>query len=67
MGIVREESDESLFWLVFIQRSGIAADRNAETSTLTTEADQLVRIFAASYRTGKARNRKTIDRAPGTK
>ena len=59
MGIVREESDETLFWLVFIQRAGIAGARDAETSTLTTEADELARIFAASYRTGKARNRKT--------
>ena len=55
LGVVREESDESVFWLLFIQRTGIARERHEQLSTLTDEARQLARIFMASYLTSKER------------
>lgn len=54
LGIVREESDESVFWLMFIQRTGIAGRRRAELDALLDEAHQLARIFMAAYQTSKA-------------
>jgi four helix bundle protein len=57
LGIVREESDESVFWLLFVQRTGMAGDRRAELDALVDEASQLARIFMASYRTSKKRQK----------
>ena len=54
-GLLREESDESLFWLIFVKRSGMAAGSVQTVDELTDEAGQLVRIFGASYRTSKRR------------
>ncbi len=51
IGIVREESDEALYWLKFILQAGVAGASTEGLTELAGEADQLVRIFAASYRT----------------
>lgn len=61
IGLVREESDESLFWLTFIRLAELALGRSSDLKTLTAEADELTRIFAASYHTSRenrARSRK---------
>ena len=58
LGIVLEEADESLFWLVFVQRSGLDAGDRAQLDALANEARQLARIFGASYRTSKPRNKE---------
>jgi four helix bundle protein len=55
MGVVREESDESVLWLLFVQRTGLAAGREPMLTMLLDEARQLTRIFVASYRTGQSR------------
>lgn len=55
IGIVREESDETLFWLKFIQRAGVAGANETSLAALIGEANELTRIFAASYRTSKTR------------
>jgi hypothetical protein len=56
MGIVREEADESLFWLIFLQRSGIA--HGGAVNELIDEGTQLARIFGAAYRTSRGSNNK---------
>ena len=49
MGVVVEEADESVFWLELLTDAGLVeAERVA---VLRDEADQLVALFAASYRT----------------
>jgi len=53
-GVLREESDESLFWLVFIAKAGMVPTTRAELQELTEEADELARIFRATYRTSQA-------------
>lgn len=51
LGIVEEESDESLYWLELIQKSKIAKDINFDQ--LLKEADELTAIFTASRKTSK--------------
>jgi four helix bundle protein len=50
IGVVREEADETLFWLELIVRVGATADAEAAAtaSALTKEADELARIFATT-------------------
>jgi four helix bundle protein len=55
LGTVREESDESLFWLLFIDAVRLGTLRSRQ---LTVEAKELAAIFAAAYRTAKQRLRK---------
>jgi four helix bundle protein len=51
LGVVREESDESAFWLEFFQRTGIAPE--PRTTKLLAEAHELAAITAAAYKTTK--------------
>ena len=53
--IVDEESDESLFWLEFIQGLEIECDKN-ELQALIKEADELTAIFSSAIKTIKAKN-----------
>ena len=53
IGIAREEADESLFWLIFVQRSGMDSSDPSAVAALIDEAGQLARIFSAAYRTAK--------------
>jgi four helix bundle protein len=53
IGTVREEADESLFWLDFIQAATLATGQVVKT--LRMEAQELTAIFSASYRTAKRR------------
>jgi four helix bundle protein len=64
IGIVREESDESLGWLIFVDRAGITSDRRDAGKALLEESLQLARIFGASFRTSreKERNKKRATR-----
>jgi four helix bundle protein len=55
LGIVNEESDESVYWLE-LMRDGNIGDRR-EVGLLLPEAKELRAIFAASYRTAR-RGRK---------
>jgi four helix bundle protein len=52
MGIVEEEADETLFWLEMLIECKKA--RHADLKVLMDEAEQLLRIFAASRMTAKA-------------
>ena len=53
LGVVREEADESAFWLEFMNRSGL--NTTGECAELLREARELTNIFGAAYRTSKAR------------
>jgi len=51
MGIVLEEADETVFWLECMIEAGIV--RQELLQDLLKEANELVAIFAASYRTAR--------------
>ena len=51
LGIVEEESDESLFWLELTTEAGLIS--KDKTSALMSEADELTAIFTASRKTAK--------------
>ena len=53
LGVIREEADECVLWLLFIQRAGMADDRQRSVDALLDEARQLTRIFVSAYRTSK--------------
>jgi four helix bundle protein len=51
IGIVVEEADETVFWLECLMDAGIV--KKELLSDLLKEANELVAIFAASYRTSR--------------
>ena len=53
LGVVVEESDETVFWLELLADSQIVPA--ARVADLLTEANELLAIFAASQRTAKKR------------
>jgi len=53
LGMTVEESDESVFWLMFVARAGMA--NNSEQKELLDEAGQLLAIFMASSKTASTR------------
>lgn len=55
LGVVREEADETVFWLEFSAQAGITA--GPEAVSILGEARELAAIFASAYRTTKARLR----------
>jgi len=61
IGTVREEADETVFWLSFMERVAIVPSGGAREAAaeLQDEARQLARIFAASYRTAR---KKLVER-----
>ncbi len=54
IGIVVEETDETVFWLELLIETGIVQQNRMDE--LLTEANELLAIFAASQRTAKAPN-----------
>jgi len=50
--VALEEADESLYWLEILRDSGIYSEVSVDV--LISEADELVAIFAASYKTAKS-------------
>jgi four helix bundle protein len=53
IGIVEEESDESLYWLELIVEAGLLS--RDKVGALIKEADELTAIFTATSRTAKQR------------
>jgi four helix bundle protein len=53
LGLVLEESDESVFWLLFIQKAMPDFKSDRALAELADEANQLTKIFGASLRTSK--------------
>ena len=58
LGIVLEETDESLFWIDLLVDAGIAWTDMVRL--LRSEANELVAIFVASLRTAKHSTRSEI-------
>lgn len=52
LGIVVEEADEAVFWLLFIERSRLS--QQPELAELLQEARELLAIFTASTKTASA-------------
>jgi four helix bundle protein len=59
LGVVLEESDESLGWLELIAQLPLA--RGTELDWLLAEAHELTAIFASSYATSKEHDRRSRD------
>jgi four helix bundle protein len=57
MGIVLEEADETVFWLELLIDATIVPPKKLHP--LLAEAEELVRIFSASYRTAKQAGKPT--------
>jgi len=51
LGVVIEETDETVLWLEFLGESGIV--KPSRLTDLLSEANQLLALFAASWRTLK--------------
>jgi four helix bundle protein len=51
LGIVLEESDETVFWLELLVEAGVGSREKVQS--LVTEADELTSIFVTSLRTAK--------------
>jgi len=56
MGIVEEETDESLFWMELLVEAEIVKPEKLES--LMKEADELLAITVASINTARRKNRK---------
>jgi four helix bundle protein len=56
LGIVEEESDESVFWLELLEDSGIL--RTPAVTKMKKEAKELTAIFTASRKTSKLNSGK---------
>src|SRR5262245_4613261 len=56
LGSVVEESDESVFWLTLIGRSGM--NETAEQKFLLSEGGELLAIFTRSAKTASANNNR---------
>jgi four helix bundle protein len=53
LGVVREEADETAFWLEFSDQAGLAV--GSAGVAILAEARELAAIFSAAYRTSKAK------------
>ena len=60
LGVVVEESDESVFWLKFLKRAEISDTR--DQSGLLCEARELCAIFTQSAKTASANGAKRANR-----
>src|SRR5262245_16428873 len=60
LGLVVEESDESVFWLVFVERATIA--HGPELGELLREGKELLAIFVASARTATVNRQQSLHR-----
>lgn len=56
MALVLEEADESNFWLEMLVAAGIV--KNELLRPLSSEAEELVRIFSSSLQTARRNHRK---------
>ena len=54
MGIVLEETDESLFWLELLGDAGIV--EKARLASIMEEAEELIRIFNSSIQTARRKS-----------
>jgi four helix bundle protein len=53
LGVVVEEADETVFWLELVEEAHLLD--GAQVQSLLSEANELLRIFSASYQTARKR------------
>jgi len=58
LGIVREESDESQFWLELLRDSGLVGKEKIDP--LMKEATELTAIFTVAYETAKQKRNQAV-------
>jgi four helix bundle protein len=58
LGVVVEETDETVFWFELLIEGGIVAQR--KFAALLAEGEELLAIFAASYATATAARRRGV-------
>ena len=63
IGLVSEESDESLGWLEFIDAAGLL--KSEELQRLLAEAREIAAIMSSSYGTARYKERQKRDRVTG--
>ena len=56
MGIVEEETDETIYWMELLMESGLV--QKDDISELMEEASQILAMTVSSIKTAKSRNRK---------
>ena len=61
MGIVSEEADESVFWLIRMRNAKVTS-APVDLAPILTEAEELARIFGAAHRTALRKKRRNNDR-----
>jgi four helix bundle protein len=61
MGIVSEEADESVFWLIRMRNAKVTS-ATVDLALILTEAEELARIFGAAHRTALRKKRRNNDR-----
>ena len=66
LGVVREEADESSFWLEFLERAKMLPSTDAEGTRLRRESAEIFAMVSAAYRTGRERYGKSAKKAKGT-
>lgn len=65
LGVVREEADESAFWLEFLERAKLLPPADAEGALLRRESKEIFAMVSAAYRTSRAKYGKNAGKVKG--
>lgn len=65
LGVVREEADESAFWLEFLERARMLPSTDVEGARLRRESKEIFAMVSAAYRTSRAKYGKNVGKAKG--
>jgi four helix bundle protein len=65
LGVVREEADEAVFWLEFLERAKMLSPVDSEVIRLRSESVEIFAMVSAAYRTSRARYGKNVGKAKG--
>ena len=55
LGVVREEADEAVFWLEFLERAKMLTQTDAEGTRLRRESGEIFAMVSTAYRTSRAK------------
>lgn len=65
LGVVREEADESAFWLEFLDRAKMLSPTDAEGTRLRRESKEIFAMVSAAYRTSRAKYGRSVGKGKG--
>jgi four helix bundle protein len=60
LGVVREEADESAFWLEFLERAKMVPATDGEVTRLRQESGEIFAMVSAAYRTSRAKYGRNV-------